>query len=991
VDVVVLGEGEATFSEIIGRVLENNGKLPDETTLKEVKGIAFIEQGKKSIMRKINREIMFLDEAGEAFDREENTNLELPGRLADLAYIIYTSGSTGQPRGVTVEHKNLITYLNAFNNEFRLSAEDAVLQQATYSFDTFMEEVYPALLTGGKIAVPGKETVMDVYRLSDFIQKHRITMVDCSPLLLHQLNKPDTSHSLQSVRTFISGGDVLKGEYIDNLLKTGDVYNTYGPTEATICAAYYKCSGQEVTPYVSIGKPIAGYNLYILDKNGGPVPIGVPGELCIAGDGVTRGYLNNPDLTNSKFQRGWHPQPIRNSKAPAGHPLSFSASQLLSFSLYRTGDLVRWLPDGNIDFLGRLDHQVKIRGYRIELGEIQDRLLAHEKVLDAVVSVREDQQGDKYLCAYTRTVEEPLLREYLSGMLPDYMVPAHFVQLEQIPLSSNGKVDYKALPDPLAEIEAGEGYTPPQDETEEKLVQVWSEVLGIDKGRIGINTSFFHLGGHSLKATLVVTRLHKDLDIKISLFEVFSRPTIRELAEYVRGTAADRHVPLEAVEKKEYYILSSAQKRLYIQQQRDLDTTAFNLPQVFVLEGEVEVDKLQKTFTQLIRRHESLRTSFHIIGDEPAQRLHKDVTFEIEYYDRINDFIKPFDLTRAPLLRVGLIKEAMQQHLLLIDLHHIISDAVSQGILVRDFITLFSEGQLPFINIQYKDFAQWQESPEQRKRIKQQEAYWLKRFAGEIPCLNMPTDFERPGIQSFEGDILHFNVEGELYTGVRECMTETGTTLYMVLLAVYTILLSKYTRQQDIVVGSPVTGRTHDDLRNIIGMFVNMLPMRNYPFGGKTFREFLNEVKENALKAYDNQDYPFDELVIKLGLQGSSRPPVFETAFTLQDVELSGMAAREQGPAALRARPYDRFEHHIAQYDVTLDAIELKNSIHLWMRYVTALFKPATIETFKNYFLEILRQVVEKPDINIEDIRVSHEKIAVKSSIHKEDAGDFVF
>jgi amino acid adenylation domain-containing protein len=472
--------------------------------------------------------------------------IETPNH-SGLAYVIYTSGTTGRPKGVLVEHGNLMAYVNAFLQEFKPGPGDIAILEASFAFDAFVEEVYPILLAGGRCRIAGKYDVMDAHLLEAFIIKNNITIISCSPLLLNEINRFADLKGLP-VHTFISGADVLKREYIDRLVKICTVYNAYGPTETTVCAAYYKLPG-DIEANIPVGKPISNYRVYILGANSELQAIGVPGELCISGAGVARGYLNNPELTSEKFP-------------PAGDPLSFSASQLLSFSLYRTGDLGRWLPDPAargayiIEFLGRIDFQVKIRGYRIELGEIESYLATHPAVKEAVVLAREKESAEKFLCAYivpsltgagasltgagASGPYSPDLKEHLSRSLPDYMIPDYFVTIDHIPLTPNGKVDRKALPEP--ELEAGDDYEAPRSEIERKLVHIWSEVLAIGSDIIGIGDDFFERGGHSLKATVLVSKIQKECSITIPLVEVFKTPTIKYLAEYISKHRAEKEI-----------------------------------------------------------------------------------------------------------------------------------------------------------------------------------------------------------------------------------------------------------------------------------------------------------------------------------------------------------------------------------------------------------------------------------------------------------------
>jgi amino acid adenylation domain-containing protein len=571
--------------------------------------------------------------------KTQNIPLENVNKPDDLVYIIYTSGSTGTPKGVMVEHRNLLAYVNAFYREFHVTSHDTVIQQASYTFDAFVEEVYPVLLRGGKIAIPSSHEILDIDLLLTFIKRNKINLISCSPLLLNELNLQHDK--INTIHTFISGGDTLNRKHINNLLKIGNVYNTYGPTEATVCVTYYKCLAAR-EPLIPIGKPIANYKVFILSAVYKLQPIGAAGELCVSGHGVTRGYLNRPGITAEKFDHDlWDYQDDRDKRKNQRKKVPGKRIYSHMSYIYKTGDLSRWLHDGNIEFLGRIDHQVKIRGYRIELGEIENQLLLHPGVKEALVLSKEDEDGDKYLCAYVAlnnagalsqsSSVTSKLREQLSQSLPDYLIPSYFMYIEKFPLTPNGKIDRKALPKPGPGVD--QGYIAPRDSLEKSLAGMWAETLGIEKHLIGIDSNFFQLGGHSLKATILAARIHKTFDIKLPLAEIFRVPRIRELSQYIKSLKKDKYISIEPAEKKEYYTLSSAQKRLYILQDMDLAGTAYNMPEVIPLGNHLHRERLERTFIELIQRHESLRTSFHMIADEPVQRIHDKVEFEIEYYD----------------------------------------------------------------------------------------------------------------------------------------------------------------------------------------------------------------------------------------------------------------------------------------------------------------------------------------------------------------------
>jgi fengycin family lipopeptide synthetase D len=743
----------------------------------------------------------------------------LPLQLSSdsLAYIIYTSGTTGKPKGVAVEHKSLLNFIIWRITNYCYSEQDVTLQLLSYGFDGFATNFIAA-----------EEKILDYEHIAATIKNKKVTNISLVPGMYESLLENSQSRDLESLRCVVLGGEKARANLVEKskaLNPRLKLINEYGPTEATVTAAANLSMVETQTGV--IGRPISNVRIYILDSTSrfNLQPVGAAGELCIAGDGLARGYLNNPELTAEKFNRSY--------------------KSYRTYIFYKSGDLARWLPDGNIEFLGRIDQQVKIRGFRIELGEIESRLLKHDLVKEVVVIDRApDNSGDKYLCAYIVPVRAGAadgLGEYLSGQLPDYMIPTTFIEVHKVPMTPGGKVDRKALPAPHAAAGEDETYAAPRDKIEKKLAAIWADVLNISPAAVGIDDNFFQLGGHSLKATVLTAKIHKELNIKLPLAEIFKTPTIRGLSGSIKLNpfSQDRYTPIEPTEEKEFYILSSAQKRLFILQQMEKDSIAYNGPQIIVLDGKLDTLKFEETFRKMITRHESLRTSIQIVAEEPVQVIHPpgDVTFEIEYHETmmppveniVQNFVRPFDLSRVPFFRVGLIKRAEDRSILLVDMHHIITDGISSRILIKEFMALYGGEELPPLTLQYKDYALWQNSEKQRQSLKQQEAYWLKQLAGEIPVLDLPLDYHRPPVQSFEGRTLPFEIEYEERKALEKTASGEGVTLFTLVLAIYNTLLAKLSGQEDIIVGIDVAGRRHAELEPIIGMFVNALALRNFP------------------------------------------------------------------------------------------------------------------------------------------------------------------
>lgn len=935
---------------------------PDERIeymLKDSSTKILLTQG-KYINRTLNIEMLALESEGTACEG----SLELPyiNTSKDMAYVIYTSGSTGNPKGVVIEHRSLVNRINWMQKNYPIGMDDVILHKTPYTFDVSVWEIFWWSITGGTVCLlnPGEEK--EPGKIIEAIKENNVTTMHFVPSMLSAFLEytegMNRANSLKSLKSVFASGEALSFSQVsefNRLIKLNgtSLYNLYGPTEATIDVTYYNCGDINGNSTIPIGKPIDNTKIYILDKNMKLVPVGVAGELYIGGDGLARCYIGKPELTKERF--------IQNPYSPKER-------------IYRSGDLASWLEDGNIEFLGRVDSQVKIRGFRIELGEIESCILGYSEVRDAVVIALDEKDNTKYLCAYIsadRKISEPELRAHIKKWLPDYMVPTYFVQLERLPLSANGKVDRKALPKPDVNGSLGNGYEPPSNDIEEKLVSLWQEILGIEK--VGINDNFFALGGHSLKAMALATKLHKILNIELQLKDIFSAQTLKDLAEKIKSTDKNTYLSIKPVEEREYYPASAAQKRLYILHKMEPSSIGYNMPTIVKIEGELDFTKLESSFMKLIERHESFRTSFDVIDGEIVQRIHENIQFSIEYKEAdeenvkaiVREFIMPFDLNQAPLLRVCLISLGQKRYILHCDMHHIIGDGISTAILIKEFIKLYEGEKLPLLKIQYRDYSVWQDDLQHSETFKNQENYWLNAFEGEIPALNMPLDFERPEKMSFKGDAIDFELDEEMSQKLHKLSLETETTVYMVILSAYNILLSKYSKQEDIIIGSPVSGRRHADLDEIIGMFINTLAMRNQPLGSKTYREFLMEVKDNTIKAFESQDYQFEQLVEKLKIKrDSNRNPLFDVAFLLQNIDFPSIEI-----SGLKFIPY-KSEKELVKFDLYLVAFEEKDKIFFKLEYPISLYKKETIERMAAHLKNIIKDIIENPDKKISQINM---------------------
>ncbi|MCK4258430.1 MAG: amino acid adenylation domain-containing protein [Halanaerobiales bacterium] len=908
-------------------------------------------------------EVISLDDP--VYYSKSTDELPVVNSVDDLCYVIYTSGSTGLPKGVMVEHRALSNYTMHIIEKLNVHVEDRSLLLMSYSFDGTYTNLWPALLAGASVYIISDSAFKDSNLLIEYIYFNQITLIKVIPSLFKvMLNSTAFMNKGQmlSLRTIIFGGEEIRPNDLKIFKRKYPkvtIVNHYGPTEATIGCTSIVVDDKRYASFIKrpvIGKPHANMQLYVFDKYRKVQPVGVPGELYISGDGLARGYLNRSDLTAERF--------VDNPYNPGR-------------KMYRTGDLARWTQDGEIEFLGRTDHQVKIRGYRIELGEIENHLVQLDFVKEAIVVVKKDIEDEKIICAYlvsSKKVSIKELRKQLENNLPHYMIPTQFAYIDQIPVRPSGKIDFARLSKVEAELDSGEKYVAPRNEIDEKLVTIWENLLDV-KG-IGIDDHFFELGGHSLKLMNMLAKIHKEFQVEIPLMIAFEAFTIRELAEKVKDAKKKEYYSIKRLERRDYYPVSSAQKRLFALHQFMQDDISYNIPRIVEIKSLLDSERIERTFQSLIERHESLRTSFTLVDGELVQVVHEQVNFKIQHQtveeekleQLILKFIRPFDLSKAPLLRVGLLQTG-EKTILIMDLHHIISDGVSTSIFMNEFLDLYENRSLPELNIQYRDFATWQNEFLQSEQIQEQENYWLDCFKGEIPVLSLPYDFQRPNFVASAGDVVTHVIDKELAVKLKELANEHGATLNMIMMAVYFVLLFRYSGQEDQVVGMPIAGRPHADLENIIGFFVNSLPIRNRPEGQKTFMQFLAEVSKNALAAYTNQDYQFEMLVERLKLNRDlSRNPLFDTMLTLRNTNLEHDASTD-----LKVEAYQT-KWNAAKFDIECMVTETTEGLQTDWIYSTLLFRRETIERMASHLTQLIQNLVEDPTQKLANIQMLTDK-----------------
>jgi amino acid adenylation domain-containing protein/non-ribosomal peptide synthase protein (TIGR01720 family) len=891
----------------------------------------------------------------------------------NLAYAIYTSGSTGTPKGVEIQHSGLVNLVCWHQRVYSVTPADRATQLAGPAFDASVWEIWPYLTAGASLHIPDEAIRISATKLLEWLAVKGITICFMPTPLAEVILEQPCPEEL-ALRYLLTGGDKL--HRAPGKACSFSLVNHYGPTENTVvttCATVAAATPTEISP--PIGTAIANTQVYLLDGQMQPVPVGVAGEMYIGGVGLARGYHQRPDLTAEKFI----PNPF--SHTPGAR-------------LYKTGDLARYSLNGEIEYLGRSDEQVKLRGFRIELGEIEAVLSQHPSVQQSLVILREDVPGNKRLVAYVVVKETPAatipqMQQFLQQRLPEYMVPTAIMLLEALPLTPNGKIDRRALPVPnTVRAEGSEGFVAPRIPVEELLAQIWAEVLGVEV--VGIHDNFFELGGHSLLATQVFSRLPDAFGVELPLRCLFESPTVAGLAEHIE---AARHtklsslptVPLMHVERSSKLPLSYAQARLWFLEQLEPGSSAYNIPAAVRLSGTLHVAALEHSLKEIIRRHEILRTTFAMVDGEPIQVIAPTSTLTLPVVDLSNlspqqqpaqvqqlahaEAMQPFDLNRSPLLRVTLLQLDQTEHVLLLVMHHIVSDGWSVGVLIRELVALysaFSTGQpspLPELTIQYADFAHWQRQWLQGEVLQAQLSYWQRQLAGAPPVLELPTDRPRPAIASYRGASQSVVIPKPLSQKLQALSQRCGVTLFMTLLAAFQTLLYRYTGQQDICVGSPIANRNRSETEQLIGFFVNTLVLRTQLEGNLSFQKLLARVREVTLGAYAHQDLPFEQLVEALQPERSlSHQPLFQVMFALQnapmpELELPGLTLNSL-----------EIDIATAKFDLTLSLSESEQGLVGSLEYNTDLFEADTITRMLLHFQILLEGIVADPQQRLLDL-----------------------
>jgi len=913
--------------------------------------------------------IICLDSPSGHIDAQDN-NPDCLTSSDSLAYIIYTSGSTGKPKGVQVPHRGVVNLVTSMAREPGITEKDTLLAVITLSFDMSVPELILPLTVGAKVVIAGRETTTNGELLTELLHKSKATILQATPATFHMLVESGWQGS-PDLR-IICGGEALPKSLAAELLKrTAQVWNMYGPTEITVYATCYRITD----PYqpILIGHPIGNVKVYILDSNQQPVPIGVPGELYVGGDGVTRGYLNREDLTAKQF---------------IPNPFSGNRNDIL----YRTGDLVRFHKDGNIEYITRIDNQIKIRGFRIELGEIEVALSSFPGILKTVVIPKIGAMGDVRLAAYFVTDGQSLsvseLQSHLGRQLPGYMIPQQFMQLSAFPLTPVGKIDRKALPD-IEIVHGRDEYIAPANETENVLSEIWQTVLGIKQ--ISVQDNFFTIGGHSLLAIQVVAKIKKSLNAPLTLRNFFENPTIRGLAELIDSlTASSEAIGTLAIPKRttEDAPLSFQQQRLWYLNKLNPGATVFNVPAGWRIKGPLDADLFEQCLNRVFARHEIMRTAIKDFEDGPIQVILPSVQFhfnrvdlsreheesrEEKFYHLIRiDAKLIFDLSKAPLFKATLYKFSDQEHVFSYMPHHVIWDGWSFDIFRHELKTLYESSlagqpaRLPDLPIQYADFAEWQRKRVDSAEYKVHIDYWKQQLGGNLPVLQLPTDHPRPAILTYDnGGSEPFSLSRQTTDGLTEIARGSEATLFMLLLAAFNILLHRYTHDNDIIVGTPISGRDQDEIANLIGFFVNTLVIRTKINADQPFHVFLRQVRELCIDAFNHQEAPFEQLVEILNPERDlSRSPLFQVLFIYQD------ARNRKNTIADLSLSYIDAPTPGTQTDIDFWVRLTDNGIAGGFRYNRDLFEPETIKQMLGNYQMILEGILKAPQAPVKNIKI---------------------
>jgi surfactin family lipopeptide synthetase A len=901
--------------------------------------------------------IIQLDEDRQLIEEESCQNLGISGKADDLAYVIYTSGSTGTPKGVMIEHIGMINHLYAKINDLSLEEHCLIAQNASYTFDISVWQFFASMTVGGKTIIYDNNDILNPEVFLNKIKTDMVTILEVVPSYLAVVIDliESSGKNLKCIKYLLVTGEELKASLSKRWFKVSPgipLVNAYGPTEASDDITHYIFDKYDSTR-IPIGKPIQNMNIYVVDRHMNLCPVGIKGEICVSGIGVGKGYLNNEKKTNEVFIK----DPFKSEE---------------NLRLYKTGDLGRWLPDGNIEFFGRKDHQVKIRGFRIELGEIEQKILEHPGVKEGVVIDKEAGENNKVICAYyTGSIDGDILKSHLSSQLPEYMIPAYFFHLEALPLTPNGKVDRTALL--KIEIEAKVEYAPPVTPAEKGLVAIWADLLGIEEKSISRYDNFFELGGNSLSVIKLVSVIHNQLNKKVEIKDVFDKGTVKELGEIIDHLQFQKYLEIKPAEKRAYYELSHAQRRLYILQQLESEGLNNNISEAFIIKGNLEIETFKKALQSIVERHEILRTVFQVIDEVPRQVIKPSIdTFF--YYIIIDDDSKlkehvnsvartKFNLSEGPLFNTRLIKMSDDHFAFAFAIHHIIADAQSLQVLREELAESYHRiannitGELKPLSIQYKDYSEWQNSLLEDSQSDDRK-FWTKTFENFDAANGIIADSDaKASTKAFE--ISSLFIDEDLSLKINTYVKEQNSTLFIMFLSLVNLLVSKINKKEEVILGTYTLGRSHAELEKQIGFYVNTIPVLTKVDVNKSFHQFLSGVKNGLAKLLDHEMYPYDQILQDLKYGNKKLINIVVTAINdYKKIDHWGNLA---------ITPFEVDYQFRFDFDITFVVQNLGKHINLAIVYNSSMYKPETIRNIESGILMLAQSAIEKPDVALKN------------------------
>ena len=925
---------------------------------------------------------------------KEINNINSP---TDLAYMIYTSGSTGIPKGALVRHNGMVNHIYAKINEIKITENDVIVQNASVSFDISVWQFLTCILVGGKTSIVSFDVSRDPELLFNHLKTEKITILEIVPSLLSAFldvvsEKSADDRNLTDLRWIVTTGEEVSVKIVNRwfeFYKDIKMLNAYGPTEASDDITHYiidKGLNQEVER-VPIGKPVTNMKIYIIDKKNKLVPIGVKGEICVTGIGVGAGYFKNINKTNDRF-----------IKDPF-----YSDSDYL---VYKTGDLGRWLGDGSIEFFGRIDNQVKVRGFRIELEEIENVALTYKDIDKLVTIIKRENDDNKIIAYFTSNSENFKIgefKEYLESKIPYYMIPAKFIKIQTIPLTPNGKVDRKMLESYSDEEEYINNEVNFKDvelltETENKIIDIWKEVLNINN--INVESNFFEIGGHSVSVLKAASRLKETFKIDIPIKDLFANKKVKELGEYIdkiilENTKIDKNEnPIIKLPKEEYYELAPVQIPEWFLHELEPDNPFYNVTFDLMFYGELNLKAFEKSWQTLIKRHTVLRTYFSDIEGKPIQKVYdeldlsiKDIYIDCKNIDKENerDTIKKliythanksFDFKKGPLFNIKLIELSAKRFLFLFTAHHIIWDETSSINLMNEFNELYNsytenrEPELPSIDVDYLDYARWMNNSIKNGMFEKQRQYWLDKFSNVPEGLNLPTDYVRPAIQTFNGGTILKCINSELKVKIDEFCKDKNVTLYMLCLAVLNLQMHRLSQQDDFVIGSPIVNRDNVHLEKLIGLFASAIPLRCTIDRKDSFNELLIKTKQTALEAYENHVYPSNLAIEQINTKVDlSRSKLFNVFFGVQNDKNNLILNTKFNGVEVDYKVIEFIEDS-SRFDMTLAVDEIEGNIELNLNYNSDIFKKTTADRIVEQYISLLEQIVEEPDKLLSDFEM---------------------